>query len=47
MVSHEAAGAAYTDEVLVLKDGQLVGRIEPKDETDAALVANRYQELAG
>ena len=47
MVSHEAAGAAYADEVLVLKDGQLVGRIEPKDETDAALVANRYQELAG
>ena len=47
MVSHEAAGAAYTDEVLVLKDGRLVGRFEPTDETDAALVANRYQELAG
>ena len=47
MVSHEAAGAAHADEVVVLKDGEVVGRIEPADENDAALVANRYQELAG
>lgn len=47
MVTHEAAGAAYADEVLVLKDGQPVGRFEPQDEKNAALVANRYQELAG
>lgn len=47
MVTHEAAGAAYADTVVVLKDGQIVGSFNPQDENDAALVANRYQELAG
>jgi len=46
MVTHEAAGASYADEVLILKDGQFVGRIEPAGSGDAALVATRYQELA-
>jgi putative ABC transport system ATP-binding protein len=47
MVTHEAQGAAYADRVLVLKDGQVVGNIEPKGNQDASLVAARYQELAG
>lgn len=47
MVTHEAQGAAYADRVIVLKDGRIVGSIEPKGTADAALVANRYQELAG
>jgi putative ABC transport system ATP-binding protein len=47
MVTHEAHGAAYADRVLVLKDGRVVGDIEPKGNQDAALVAARYQELAG
>ena len=47
MVTHEAHGAAYADRVIVLKDGRIVGTIEPKGTADAALVANRYQELAG
>ncbi len=46
-VTHEAAGAAYADRVLVLKDGLLVGEIKPRGEDDAALVAARCQELAG
>jgi putative ABC transport system ATP-binding protein len=47
MVTHEAHGAAFADHVIVLKDGRVVGNIEPKGSADAALVANRYQELAG
>lgn len=47
MVTHEAAGAAHADEVIVLKDGQAVGRLEPKGSADASLVATGYQELAG
>jgi len=47
MVTHEAQGAALADVVLVLKDGRLVGRLEPKGSGDAALVAAGYQELAG
>jgi putative ABC transport system ATP-binding protein len=47
MVTHEAHGAAFADRVIVLKDGQIVGSFEPKGGGDAALVANRYQELAG
>jgi putative ABC transport system ATP-binding protein len=47
MVTHEAAGAAQADEVVVLKDGRIVGRLEPRGSGDAALVATGYQELAG
>ncbi len=47
MVTHEAAGAGFADRVVVLKDGRVVGQIEPKGSGDAALVATGYQELAG
>ncbi|MEW6252237.1 MAG: ABC transporter ATP-binding protein [Planctomycetota bacterium] len=47
MVTHEAHGAAFADRVIVLKDGRVIGAIEPRGGRDAALVANRYQELAG
>ena len=47
MVTHEAQGAAFADEVIVLKDGRVVGKLEPKGSADAALVATGYQELAG
>jgi len=47
MVTHEAQGAAYADRVIVLKDGRVVGTLEPKGSGDAALVATGYQELAG
>ena len=47
MVTHEAQGAAYAERVIVLKDGRVVGALEPKGTTDAALVATGYQELAG
>ena len=39
MVTHEAHGAAHADRALVLKDGQVVGTLEPKGSADAALVA--------
>ena len=48
MVTHEAAAAAFSSVVHVLKDGRFVGDIEP-DGTgsgDAAALAARYQELA-
>ena len=47
MVTHEALGSAHADRVLILKDGQVVGTLEPKGSADAALVATGYQELAG
>jgi len=47
MVTHEAAGAAQADRVVVLKDGRVVGALDPKGSGDAALVATGYQELAG
>jgi ABC-type hemin transport system ATPase subunit len=46
-VTHEAHGAAFADRVIVLQDGRIIGTVEPKGSGDAALVANRYQELAG
>ena len=46
-VTHEAAGAAHADRVVVLKDGRVVGEFAPSKEPDAALVATRYTELAG
>ncbi len=47
MVTHEAQGAAFADTAIVLRDGRICGHIEPKGSGDAALVANRYQELMG
>jgi putative ABC transport system ATP-binding protein len=47
MVTHEARGAALADEVIVLKDGRIVGVLQPKGSGDATLVATGYQELAG
>jgi putative ABC transport system ATP-binding protein len=46
LVTHEAQGAAFADEVVVLKDGKIIGRLEPKGSADAALVATGYQKLA-
>ncbi|MCH8805276.1 MAG: ABC transporter ATP-binding protein [Planctomycetes bacterium] len=47
MVTHEAQGAAFADEVIILRDGRMIGTLEPKGSADAALVAAGYQELAG
>ncbi len=47
MVTHEAHGAAFADEVIVVKDGQVVGTINAEGLGDAALVATGYQKLAG
>jgi putative ABC transport system ATP-binding protein len=47
MVTHEAQGAAFADRVVVLKDGRIIGAFDLKGTADAALVAHRYQELAG
>lgn len=47
MVTHEALGSAHADRVLILKDGRVVGTLEPKGSADAALVATGYQKLAG
>jgi putative ABC transport system ATP-binding protein len=47
MVTHEALGAAYADRVLILKDGRLVGTLEPRGSGDAGPVAAGYQQLAG
>lgn len=45
MVTHEAPGASCADEVIVLKDGQIIGRLTPGGSGDAALVATGYQKL--
>ncbi|MBP9026916.1 MAG: ABC transporter ATP-binding protein [Phycisphaerae bacterium] len=47
MVTHEALGAAYADRVLILKDGRLVGMLEPRGSGDAGPVAAGYQQFAG
>ncbi len=47
MVTHEAAGAAYADQVVILRDGRIIGTLQPKGSGDAALVATGYQKLAG
>ncbi|MHC5111157.1 MAG: ABC transporter ATP-binding protein [Planctomycetota bacterium] len=44
-VTHEPSGATYADRVLVMKDGQIIGEIEPGGEGHASLVAARYSEL--
>lgn len=47
VVTHEAQGAAFADRILVMKDGRIVGQIEPGGEGDADVVASRYRELVG
>ncbi len=47
MVTHEARGAALADDAIVLKDGRIIGVLQPKGTGDATLVATGYQELAG
>jgi len=47
MVTHEALAASYADRAYVLKDGRIIGTITDVEPGDAALVANRYTELAG
>ena len=47
MVTHEATAASYADRAYVLKDGRIIGTITDMEPGNAALVANRYTELAG
>ncbi len=47
MVTHEAHGAAFADEVVVLKDGRLVGSFRNDASEDAGAVVREYQALAG
>ncbi len=47
MVTHEAHGAAHADDVLVLRDGGIIGVLNPQGSGDAAFVATGYQKLAG
>ena len=42
-----AIGAAFADHIVILRDGRIIGTLEPKGSGDAALVATGYQELAG
>ena len=44
-VTHEAAGATFADRVIMLKDGEIAGQIEPEGEGHAGDVAARYAEL--
>lgn len=46
-VTHEPTGATFADRVIVLKDGRIVGELEPGGEGHASLVAARYTELVG
>ena len=45
MVTHEAAVAAYADDVAVMKDGKLLDRFRVEN-ADPAMVASRYQAVA-
>jgi len=47
MVTHEPAAAAFADRVHVLREGRFTGVIESQGAGDAALVADRYTQLAG
>jgi putative ABC transport system ATP-binding protein len=46
MVTHEAAGASYADHIHVLRDGELVGRIESNGQGDTERVASEYLRLS-
>ncbi len=45
-VTHEAAGAAFADRIVVLRDGEVTGQIQPSSRQDVANVAARYAALA-
>lgn len=47
MVTHEAAGAAFADDVVVLKDGNIIGTLSPAGSGDANAVAAGYQSIVG
>ncbi len=47
VVTHEAEGAAFSDRVIVLRDGLCVGEFEPDGDHDATAVATRYHQLVG
>ena len=44
-VTHEAAGAAWADRVLVMQDGQIVSQIDTAGKGDATSVASQYTNL--
>lgn len=46
-VTHEADGATFADRVVVLKDGRIMGEIQPGGEDHASVVASGYRELVG
>jgi len=46
-VTHEPKGAAHADRVVILRDGEIIGKIEPKGDGDASAVAARYAQLVG
>lgn len=46
-VTHEPSGAANADRIILLKDGQIAGEIEPDEQRQVHHVASRYAELAG
>lgn len=46
-VTHEPHRAAHADRVIMLRDGRIVGEMDPGGEHHAAAVATRYRELVG
>lgn len=46
-VTHEPAGAAVADRIVLLKDGALAGEFEPNADGQVSHVASRYAELVG
>jgi len=44
-VTHESTGATFADRVVFLRDGHVVGSLNPGGEGNASLVAARYTEL--
>jgi putative ABC transport system ATP-binding protein len=45
--THEPAGATFTDRIIFLKDGRVVGSMKPDGEGHAGAIAARCAELAG
>ncbi len=46
MVTHEPQAAAWADTVHFIREGRLAGSAQPRGSGDAALVADRYAQLA-
>lgn len=46
MVTHEPQAAAWADTVHFIREGRLAGSAQPEGSGDAALVADRYAQLA-